>query len=248
MFAVPADPSLAHDTVRTTDRVVRFASALENRNVPVDRVIFDVPATFEGIQAAKALQSQGISCNLTLVFSRAQAIACAEAKCALVSPQPGKMVDWSNERGRRNACAGMPGPDEGALAVAGMRRYFRQHGHDATTRLAPEVWSPRRGERGPFELDEIREMSRSNLLASSSELLNVMCASYALLPEEEGAESWTEEEEREQQQNAVNYIDNEEAFLRAMKEDTCRSEDLLRQGLRENEAETEELFGIIDRL
>ena len=59
-----------------------------------DRVLIKIAATWEGIKAAQVLESEGIQCNLTLLFSLTQAIACAEAKAYLISPFVGRILDW----------------------------------------------------------------------------------------------------------------------------------------------------------
>jgi len=82
-------------------------------------------ATWEGIRAAEELQKAGIDCNLTLVFSRAQAIACADAKVFLISPFVGRITDWYAKSLNRTFT---PDEDPGVLSVREIYNYFKAHG------------------------------------------------------------------------------------------------------------------------
>lgn len=81
----------------------------------------------KGIKAAETLEKEGISCNLTLVFSKAQAIACAEAGCTLISPFVGRIMDWYKKKD--NVSGYKPSLDPGVLSVTGIYNYFKKFGY-----------------------------------------------------------------------------------------------------------------------
>ena len=97
--------------------------------------------TWEGIQAAKILEAEGIQCNITLVFSFLQAAAAAQAKAYLISPFPGRILDWHKKQSGESGYP--PEADPGVLAVKRMYAYFRKYGYD--TICMPASWRPSRG-------------------------------------------------------------------------------------------------------
>jgi transaldolase len=88
------DPRLSFDAEATAQRARQLAAMFQANGVPAERVLIKIAATWEGIQAAKQLGLEGIRTNLTLVFSFAQAVACAQAKVQLISPFVGRIYDW----------------------------------------------------------------------------------------------------------------------------------------------------------
>lgn len=86
--------SLSFDTVASVERAHAIVADYETRGVPRKRILIKLAATWEGIRAAEILQRDGIDCNLTLLFSMAQAIACADAGVFLISPFVGRITDW----------------------------------------------------------------------------------------------------------------------------------------------------------
>lgn len=88
------DARLSFDTAATIARAKRLMALYEGLGIGRDRVLIKIAATWEGIQAAKALEQEGIHCNLTLLFSFCQAVACGEAKVQLISPFVGRIYDW----------------------------------------------------------------------------------------------------------------------------------------------------------
>jgi len=88
------DASLSFDTEATVQKARAIIADYQSRGVSRDRILIKIASTWEGIQAAKVLQKEGIDCNLTLLFSLAQAIACAEAGVFLISPFVGRILDW----------------------------------------------------------------------------------------------------------------------------------------------------------
>jgi len=93
--------------------------------VPRSRILIKVAATWEGIRAAEILQKEGIDCNLTLLFSLVQAVACADAGVFLISPFVGRILDWHKARGGGPYDAES---DPGVLSVRAIYAYYKAHG------------------------------------------------------------------------------------------------------------------------
>lgn len=88
------DARLSFDTEATVKKAREIIAAYESKGISKNRILIKIASTWEGIQAAKILQSEGISCNMTLLFSLIQAVACANAKAQLISPFVGRITDW----------------------------------------------------------------------------------------------------------------------------------------------------------
>jgi transaldolase len=88
------DARLSFDTAGTIKKAREIITAYEANGISKKRVLIKIASTWEGIQAAKILQAEGIACNMTLLFSLIQAVACADAKAQLCSPFVGRITDW----------------------------------------------------------------------------------------------------------------------------------------------------------
>jgi transaldolase len=88
------DARLSFDTAGTIKKAREIIAAYEVNGISRKRVLIKIASTWEGIQAAKILQAEGIACNMTLLFSLIQAVACADAKAQLISPFVGRITDW----------------------------------------------------------------------------------------------------------------------------------------------------------
>ena len=118
------DARLSFDRQATLDKARKLIELYEQSGVTRDRVLIKIAATWEGIQAAAELEREGIQCNLTLLFSFAQAQACADAGVFLISPFVGRIYDWYKQREGRDYV----GPeDPGVQSVARIFRYYKQH-------------------------------------------------------------------------------------------------------------------------
>ena len=119
------DADLSFDTQATIDKARALIADYKSRGIERDRILIKVAATWEGAQAAKTLQSEGVDCNLTLIFSLAQAIACADAHAFLISPFVGRILDWHVKAGG--------GPytsetDPGVVSVRQIYAYYKTFG------------------------------------------------------------------------------------------------------------------------
>jgi transaldolase len=119
------DADLSFDVEGTIAQARRLIEDYALRGVTRDRILVKIAATWEGIQAASVLQREGIDCNLTLVFSLAQAIACAEAGVFLISPFVGRILDWHVKAEGKTYTAET---DPGVVSVRQIYAYYKAHG------------------------------------------------------------------------------------------------------------------------
>ncbi len=119
------DADLSFDTAATIAKAKALIADYEGRGVGRERILIKIAATWEGAQAAKALQREGIDCNLTLIFSLVQAIACADAKAFLISPFVGRILDWHVKAGGGPYTADS---DPGVVSVHQIYAYYKTYG------------------------------------------------------------------------------------------------------------------------
>ena len=119
------DANLSFDTAASADKARALIAAYEARGLGRDRILIKLASTWEGIRAAEILEAEGINCNLTLLFSSAQAQASAEAGAFLISPFVGRITDWyAKAQGRSFA----PEEDPGVLSVQSIYRDYKARG------------------------------------------------------------------------------------------------------------------------
>ena len=116
------DADLSFDTQGSIDKARHLISEYEARGVGRERILIKLASTWEGIRAAEVLQREGIDCNLTLLFSLAQAVACAEAGAFLISPFVGRILDWYKKAEGRDYTAET---DPGVLSVRRIYSYYK---------------------------------------------------------------------------------------------------------------------------
>ncbi len=121
------DARLSFDTEGTLAKARRFIELYAQAGVPKERVLIKVAATWEGIRAAEQLEREGIHCNMTLLFSFAQAVACAEAGVTLISPFVGRIYDW--HKAARKVDDIPIAEDPGVASVARIYRYYKKFGY-----------------------------------------------------------------------------------------------------------------------
>ncbi|MAM86784.1 transaldolase [Allohahella sp. A8] len=120
------DARLSFDTAATVSKAKQIIEYYEAAGIARDRILIKIAATWEGIQAAAELEQQGIQCNLTLLFSFAQARACADAGATLISPFVGRIYDWyKRDRDVRHID---PIDDPGVKSVAQIYEFYKRHG------------------------------------------------------------------------------------------------------------------------
>ena len=121
-----ADAGLSFDTEGTIRKANRLLELYTQAGVDTSRILIKIAATWEGIQAARQLEKDGIKCNLTLLFGFNQAVACAEAGVYLISPFVGRILDWYKASTGQDYTAA---DDPGVLSVQRIYRYYKSHGY-----------------------------------------------------------------------------------------------------------------------
>ena len=121
------DARLSYDTQATIDKALKFIEAYQKAGIDSERVLIKMAATWQGIEAARYLETQNIHCNLTLLFGQHQAIACADAGVTLISPFVGRILDWQKcQQSRQNVPVA---DDMGVQSVKLIYQYYKQHGY-----------------------------------------------------------------------------------------------------------------------
>jgi len=117
--------SLSFDIAGTVAKARKLISLYEQKGVSRERILIKIASTWEGIRAAEILEKDGIHCNLTLLFSFAQAVACAEAGVTLISPFVGRIYDWYKKEHGEIA----PDQDPGVASVTRIYNYYKKYGY-----------------------------------------------------------------------------------------------------------------------
>ncbi len=120
------DANLSFDTEGLVNKAHRFISLYEQRGIGRERILIKIASTWEGIRASGILQKEGINCNMTLLFSLAQAVACAEAGSKLISPFVGRILDWYKAKTGKDFA---PAEDPGVQSVREIYAYYKKFGY-----------------------------------------------------------------------------------------------------------------------
>jgi len=127
-ISTEVDARLSFDTAATINTARRIIKLYEQNGVDRNRILIKIASTWEGIQAAKQLEQEGIECNLTLLFSFYQAVACAEAGATLISPFVGRILDWYKTNTEQKEYTAEQDP--GVLSVTNIYQYYKQFDHN----------------------------------------------------------------------------------------------------------------------
>ncbi|CAG8745874.1 26078_t:CDS:2 [Gigaspora margarita] len=125
-ISVEVDAKLSFDTEGTISKARHLIDLFEEIGVDKSRVMIKIASTWEGIQAAKILEKEGIRCNMTLLFSFIQAVACAEAGVTLISPYAGRILDWHVKNFKKTYKSN---EDPGVISVTKIYNYYKTHGY-----------------------------------------------------------------------------------------------------------------------
>jgi transaldolase len=153
------DARLSYDTEATIAKARKLIGLYNDAGISNDRVLIKIASTWEGIRAAQQLEKEGIHCNLTLLFSFAQAVACAEAGVTLISPFVGRILDWYKKSTGRESYSGAEDP--GVVSVTQIFNYFKTYGYKTEVMGASFR-----------NADEIIELAGCDLLTISPALLD----------------------------------------------------------------------------
>ncbi len=221
------DARLSFNAPATLARARRLIGLYEAEGVARERVLIKIAATWEGIQAARELELEGIRCNLTLLFAFAQAVACGEAGVRLISPFVGRIYDWHKKSAGLSwdEAARAGANDPGVRSVAHIYRYYKQFG------IATEVMG------ASFRnVGQITALAGCDLLTISPELLAQLQASDVLLTRT------LDPQARDSGMAAVHH--SEASFRYALNEDAMAT-DKLAEGIRAFALDTGKLDALI---
>lgn len=126
-ISTEVDARLSYDTEGSVAKARQLIKMYNDAGISNDRILIKLASTWEGIRAAEILEKEGINCNLTLLFSFAQARACAEAGVFLISPFVGRIMDWYKAKEGRDFA---PQEDPGVVSVTTIYNYYKEHGYN----------------------------------------------------------------------------------------------------------------------
>lgn len=203
------DADLSFDTQASIEKARAIVAAYAERGVGRERILIKVASTWEGIQAARVLQGEGIDCNLTLLFSLPQAVACADARAFLISPFVGRILDWHVKAGGGPYT---PETDPGVVSVRSIYGYYKAHGIETVVMGASFR-----------NTGEIEALAGCDRLTIGPGLLDELQAATGKLPRKLSPDNPGKAPER--------LVFDEKAFRFAMNEDAMGSEKLA-EGIR----------------
>jgi transaldolase len=151
------DANLSFDAEALVAKGRQFIQLYQKAGIPRERILIKIASTWEGIRACEVLQKEGINCNLTLLFSLAQAVSCAEAKAKLISPFVGRILDWYKKSTGKDFT---PAEDPGVVSVKEIYAYYKKFGHETEVMGASFR-----------NVGEIQELAGCDLLTISPQLL-----------------------------------------------------------------------------
>ena len=162
------DANLSFDAAALVDKGHKFIALYEKNGIGRERVLIKIATTWEGTRAAEVLQKELIQCNMTLLFSLAQAVACAQVGARLISPFVGRILDWHKKSTGKDY---PPAEDPGVLSVRAIYNYYKKFGHSTEVMGASFR-----------NIGEIQELAGCDLLTISPALLGDLQKNLAPLP------------------------------------------------------------------
>jgi transaldolase len=215
------DARLSFDTEATIARAEGLIRLYEDIGIdPRQRVLFKIAPTWEGIRAAEHLEKQGVHCNLTLLFSFPQAVACAEAGVTLISPFVGRILDWY--KNAENVTGYPADEDPGVKSVTEIFNYYKRHGYETIVMGASFR-----------NLDEILELAGCDYLTIAPKFLAELAESDGAVPRKLDADA-----ARSMEIPSVSF--DEKGFRWGLNEDAMATEKLA-EGIRLFAADTHKL-------
>ncbi|HOV84196.1 MAG TPA: transaldolase [Paludibacteraceae bacterium] len=204
------DARLSFDTMGTIQRARDLIALYEKEGISRERILIKIASTWEGIEAAKILEKEGIHCNLTLLFSLVQAIACAEAQVTLISPFVGRILDWYKKEG---FSFNSPSEDPGVKSVVSIYNYYKKF--DYPTQIMGASFR---------NIQQIIELAGCDLLTISPTLLKELEQTEGILERKLDPEK--------AKSNDVQRITIDEKIFRWMLNEDAMATEKLAEGIR----------------
>lgn len=197
-ISTEVDARLSFDSQATINRAKKLIDIYQEQGINKERVLIKIAATWEGIQAAKQLEKEGIQTNLTLLFSFAQAVACAEAGVFLISPFVGRIYDWYKKAENRDFTAV---EDPGVQSVSRIYHYYKQYSYSTIVMGASFR-----------NLGQIEQLAGCDRLTISPDLLEKLAQDNNDLPRILCPEQGTQEPKQNLSENQYRWNMNEDAM------------------------------------
>jgi len=205
------DARLSFDTEATERKARRLIDLYEAAGVPRERVLIKIASTWEGVRAAERLERDGIHCNLTLLFSFAQAVACADAGVTLISPFVGRIYDWYRKaRGVEDISRE---EDPGVASVTRIYEYYKNFGYDTQVMGASFR-----------KTTQVLDLAGCDLLTVSPDLLQKLAGTGGEVPRRLGIAS--------AESSPVERVDLDEERFRWMHNEDAMATEKLADGIR----------------
>lgn len=221
------DARLSFDTAGSIAKAQRFIALYEKAGVKRNRILIKLASTWEGIQAAEKLEREGIHCNMTLLFSFAQAVACADAGVTLISPFVGRIYDWHKQARKVDD---IPVEDDpGVASVTRIYTYYKKHGY------ATQVMGASFRKTG-----QILALAGCDLLTIAPDLLDKLAKADGDIPRR-----LSPEKAKAQSVDKVNW--DEKAFRWEHNQDAMAT-DKLAEGIRRFDADARKLEKLLTSL
>jgi transaldolase len=221
------DARLSFDTEATERKARRLIELYEAAGVPRERVLIKIASTWEGIRAAERLEHEGIHCNLTLLFSFAQAVACADAGVTLISPFVGRIYDWY--RRSRGVDDIAREDDPGVTSVTRIYHYYKKFGYDTQVMGASFR-----------KTTQIVDLAGCDLLTISPDLLAKLAATPGEVPRRLSVAA--------AEASSVERVELDEELFRWMHNEDAMATDKLADGIRVFHADSVKLAQMIATL
>ena len=221
------DARLSFDTERSIDKARRLIALYEKEGVSRERVLIKLASTWEGIRAAEKLEREKIHCNMTLLFSFAQAVACAEAGVTLISPFVGRIYDW-HKQARKVDDIPLE-EDPGVASVTRIYNYYKRHGYPT------QVMGASFRKAGQIEL-----LAGCDLLAIAPDLLDKLSKAEGEIPRRLAPD--------QAKKQSISKIEMDEKTFRWMHNEDAMATDKLAEGIRRFDADARKLEKLITSL
>lgn len=220
------DARLSFDVEGSIRKAKNYIALYEAAGIPRERILVKLASTWEGILAAERLEKEGIHCNMTLMFSMAQAIGCAQAKATLISPFVGRILDWYKKSEGKDHYP--PDEDPGVISVTEIYNYYKKH--DIKTQIMGASFR---------NAEEILELAGCDLLTIAPKLLQE-------LDKAEGPVPRKLDSSKAQSMNIEKIVVDEKKF-RWMLCDNAMATEKLHEGIRNFAKDTVKLEKLIQQ-